>query len=196
MIIIKTYILFDLEALGENKYNDFMEIIEIAAHKVIIIDNIKTSNEYMRRKISPQFLIIDSFHTYISPVFHTNISKKMSKLLNIDMEALKNGLPYDEALYKFIDWAGENVVFLSWSNSDKIMIEENNRYLLSNIPPYMEFKDLQKAYDRNYHKSKRTGLNTAVEEIGEMFDGKQHNAVSDSINMLPILKNIRKSPLR
>ena len=195
MIIIKTYILFDLEAIGEDNDHDFMEIVEIAAHKAILINNNRNASEYERRKCKPQFLIIDSFQTYIKPIFHSKMSKKLNNLLNVDMETLNKGKLYEEAMQQFIDWAGEDAIFVSWSDNDRKMIEENDRvnFSFSSISSCITFLDLQKEYDKTYHKHKRTGLSTALSEIGVKFEGEMHSASADSLNMLPIVDNLLKN---
>lgn len=181
------YILFDLEAVGENSTDDFMEIIEIAAYKVHLTNHLQLHSEYMRRNFVPQCMIVDSFHTYIKPVFHSSISKKLSKLINISMEDLKNGDSYCHAIEDFIKWAGEDAVFVAWSENDRLMIEENNFRHYINTPK-MEYVNLQKEYDKIFMKNKRTSLSTAVSETGNEFSGDKHSAADDSYNMLPILQ--------
>lgn len=183
------YILFDLEAIGEFSTDDFMEIIEIAAYKVHITNHFHLNSEYMRRNFVPQCMIVDSFHTYIKPVFHTTISKKLNRLINISMEDLKSGASYCQAIEDFISWAGEDAVFVAWSENDRHMIEENNSRHYIRIPR-LEYMNLQKEYDKTFMKYKRTSLSKAVIETGNEFSGIKHSAADDSYNMLSILQDL------
>lgn len=173
------YVLFDLEALHNGKQDDFMEIVEIAAYKVTFNGKIEEGN----------YSVIDTFQTYIKPVFHTHISKKLSKIIHFTMDDLKAAPSYDEAINSFYAWAGD-ATFVSWSQSDKDMIYKNNRKHYVFDLPIVNFIDLQKEYDMWKHKKKRTGLTTALEDMGYTFEGSQHNALTDSFNMLPIMKEV------
>lgn len=184
------YILFDLEAIGENSNKDFMEIIEIAAYKVSIKNDLYMYNEFMRKKFKPQCLIVDKFHSYIKPIFHSKISKKINKLTHISDEELSNAKYYVDVIKEFIKWAGEDVIFVTWSSNDKEMIEINNENHMIYDFPLISYLDLQQEYDKVFMKRKRTSLSTAINEIGVEFDGRCHNADDDSYNMIPILQNI------
>lgn len=182
-------ILFDLEALSYHK-DDFREIVEIAAYKIKILPDAKCSlkTEYQKRKYQKQFVIIDYFHSFIHPVFHSHIPKKLEKLIKLDEKKLKNGAMYEEAIEDFINWAGHDAVFVAWSNNDEEMIEENNQMFA--VPHALTVVNLQKIYDNYYRKNKRTSLIRAVDEIGGVFEGNLHNPTADSLNMLPILNNL------
>lgn len=186
------YILFDLEAIGTQHNNDFMEIVEIAAYKIKIMDNLYCDSEYMKQAFIPQSIIVDSFHEYIKPVFHSTITKKIDKLINIDMNKLQTGKAYEDAIMDFVKWAGGDSIFVSWSNSDEEMISENNnKHFIYNFPG-VNFMDLQKVYDSSFMKNKRTGLELAIKELGLKFSGNTHNAVDDSYNMIPIFTQLIK----
>lgn len=192
------YILFDLEAVGNNECDDFMEIIEIAAYKVTIKNHMKCYSEYMKKHFVPQCLIVDSYHSYVKPVFHQTLNKKISKLTNISFSDLLTADYYDTVIKNFIEWAfidentGEktDAIFVSWSNSDKQMIEENNNsHFITNLPK-LSYLDLQFEYDKIFRKGKRTSLTNAIKSIGNDFDGHCHSAQDDSFNMIPIMQTI------
>ena len=193
MKIIKNYILFDLEAIGEFKGDDFMEIVEIAALKIGIIDDLECRSEYMNRCYHQQAMILDSFQTYIKPVFHTHMPKKINRLIKVDMDTINKGADYEDAIHEFIDWAGEDAIFISWSDNDKRMIEENNEMHYIFDIDKLYYLNLQKEYDRQYRKQKRTGLSTAITELGSDFSGQKHSALYDSYNMLPIFNELIKT---
>lgn len=186
------YILFDLEAVGTCKSGDFMEIIEIAAYKVVVKDDMTLYTEYMKRNYIPQCLILDSYHTYIKPIFHPVINKKINKLTGVDTKMLISGKYYYDAIEEFIEWAGKDAIFVAWSDNDREMIELNNKKHFIPEISLLSYLDLQDAYDKAFKKAKRTSLATAIQEIGADFDGKPHNAMDDAINMIPIFQNIIK----
>lgn len=173
-------ILYDLEAIGENKGEDFMEIVEIAACKVDVQHGVPK--------------IIDQFRTYVKPIFHDHISKKISKVVHFSMEDLKSGISYDDAFRKFIAWAGKNAVFVAWGYDDDMIYENNLQYCIYDYP-CLQYLDLQSIYDKKFKKEKRTGLKMALEERGFDFDGTQHTALADAINLFPLWKVCEKEAL-
>lgn len=170
------YIFLDLESLGSNYNDDFREIIEIGAKKV------KYNNK--------NYEVVDSFHSYISPVFH-RLNKKVSKLTGISKDDLKTGKEYEEAMNDLFQWAGKDATFVTWSRHDEKMIEENNNALYLYDLPELHSLDLQRIYDTKNNKSHCTNLKNALEELGETFVGQEHSALDDANNMIIIFDKLK-----
>lgn len=183
----------DLEAVGQYSNNDFMEIIEIGAYKINIVKKLSgckyKETEFQRKCRHEECLIVDNFHSYIKPIFHSNIPKKIAKLTHVDNKDLVNAPYYDEVIKDFIKWAGKDAVLVGWSKSDKEMIMVNNMKHYVHFP-YNKYIDLQARYDSLFKKKKRTGLQHAITEIGKEFCGLAHNARDDSYNMIPIFERV------
>ena len=197
------FILFDLEAIGTTDSGDWMEIIEIGAYKVrlkeqnapvMVFADFGNTKEFLEYPEEYSIEVVDSYHSYVKPVFHPNIPKRLSKLIHLDKEQwneIKHTAPeFPTVINEFIDWAGQDSVFVSWSSSDEDMIFANcdNNYVYD--LPELAFLDLQYEYDSFKNESRRTGLGLAMEEQGIEFEGMQHTALDDSYNMLHIFEKM------
>lgn len=172
------YILLDLEAVGTfDKKDDFMEIVEIAAHKMIEWNGI--------------YHIISTFHSFVRPIYHKKISRKQSRLLKLDEKALKEARYYDEVMKEFVEWVGDDAIIIAWGDNDERMIKVNNeKHSLYEIKDFF-FRDLQKEYDKVNHKTKRTGLKNALNELEYGFYGQEHSASYDALNLLPVFQTLQ-----
>lgn len=169
------YILYDLEALGkrDRDHDDFMEIVEIAAIKVEVSHN--------------KARVIDSFQSFVKPVFHKKITKKLHKLLSFTEQDLQNAPGYDKALSAFYAWAGDDVIYVSWGHDEDMIYTNNMKHYLFDYSS-MDCLDLQFIYDMHNDKKLRTGLKTALQEQNYTFEGQQHTALDDAKNMLPLFQ--------
>lgn len=165
----KTYILFDLEAT----VNADHDVIEIGACRLCFQNS--------------HFSVADSFHTYVRPVC-CNGRRKTYKLTGIDLKELKTAPEFPDALQAFLDWAGEESVFVSWGCNDEQFLENECRRQGIAMPD-MSFMDLQAVYDQQFHHPFCTKLTSAIEECDGDFIGTPHTASADASNLL-LLFNI------
>lgn len=183
------YIVVDLEA---NPSKDFLEVINIAAHKVNVEYKVfKDNNNY--KITSDNVYANDQFNTYVKPIFNGRLSKKLSKMLDIQDEALENARLFDVELSNFHQWSNENnedTIFVAWSKTDSAMIKSNcKKYYLNYRWFCNQYFDLQKSYDIKHNKKKPTGLSTALKENNYDFIGQPHKALDDSYNTTQLLLN-------
>lgn len=173
-----TFILYDLEAVGKNQDDDFMEIIQVAACKV--------------RMTSEGTEVLDTFESYVRPVFHSKINKKINRLTHIDDKDVKKAPYYYDVIPAFLQWAGIDSVFVSWGHDEDMLFVNNFKHYYFDFPNLF-FLDLQFVYDCQNHKKLRTGLKKALEEQNCMFEGQQHSALADSFNMLPLFTKYKEA---
>jgi len=107
------YIIFDFEwnnAYSYAAHNFMNEIIEIGAVK-----------------LDEKLNIVDTFKQMITPSFTKKLSSRCKNLTKITNEELReNGVHFNEAFYEFKQWsAGDDNVFMSWSNSDLYVLSAN-----------------------------------------------------------------------
>lgn len=176
------YIILDLEAVGNRNDNDFMEIIEIAAYKI--------TKEQLYQEVS--FETLDTFHSYIKPVFHT-MTKKIANLTHISFSHLLASNYYYEVMDRFQKWiGGEPFILICWSENDKYMLEENASRHFVNIQWLTDnYVDLQKQYDKTYMMRKKTSLSQAIKNQGLSFFGEQHCAKDDAYNTLILFQSMQ-----
>ena len=85
------------------------EIIQIGAVRV-------TADQQVR----------DEFQVLIRPKYYRRLNRRVSKLTGIKEARLKEeGIPFREAIRKFMDWCGEDIIFLTWGFDDIAILREN-----------------------------------------------------------------------
>lgn len=169
------YIIFDLE--WNNGYNYaihkyFNEIIEIGAVK-----------------LDSNLNIVDTFKQLIIPKYTKKLSSRCKKLTKITPEEIKeNGISFNNAFSEFERWcAGEDNLFMSWSNSD-LYVMSNNFLIYNNncsINFIHKYCDVQK-YCMSFIKregensNNQISLSNCAESFGiEIDTQKLHRALSD-----------------
>lgn len=183
------YIIFDLEWNNAYSYaakKSVNEIIEIGAVKLDYNLN-----------------VVDTFKQLIKPVISKKLSSHFSKLTNITLEEIKQfGIPFNDAFKEFSSWSrGENTVFLSWSNSDLYVLQQNYMqfYGISNIPFLTNYCDAQK-YCMEFIDSAQSSPNQQISlsNCAKIFDinfdsSNLHRALTDCYLTAECLKKVYDS---
>lgn len=166
------YIIFDLEwnqAFSDRKRIRKPiyltgEIIQIGAVKV------GENGEY-----------IDNFKIGVKPQYYTLMNNKVKKLTGITNEDLEYGFDFPVAYHHFRTWCGEDVIFFSWGNDDKGILNQNMK-----LHELGDFHDkvynLQKIFDMQIgHQNRQMSLEDAVAMIGGN-KRRTHDANSDALS--------------
>ena len=169
------YIIFDFEWNNAYSYitHNFMnEIIEIGAVK-----------------LDEKLNIVDTFKQMIYPELTKKISGRCKKLTGITNEELKeNGISFNRAFADFARWgAGENNVFMSWSNSDLYVLsgnflQHNGSCKVDFMPNYCDVQKYCMSFIKRdeEHKNNQIALSKCAEEFGVEVDiEKLHRALAD-----------------
>lgn len=169
------YIVFDLEwnqsPKGKEGAIDHLpfEIIEIGAIK-------------LDENRNP----IGEFQQLVSPSVYSQIHYKISEVTHLDMKTLqREGVPFSEAISRFLAWCGKDFWFVTWGSMDLTELQRNMVYFGEKIPFPMPllYYDLQKLYSLEYHGGdEKMSLDQAVEEMGIPVDEEKpfHHALDDA----------------
>lgn len=136
---------------------------------------------------------IDSYKGYIKPEFSKKMNPAIIKLTGITEYELQNSNTFEKAINEFADWCmakGKCLVF-SWSESDYVQIynevkakkispQGNLEYILKN------WWDLQAEFGIAVKKKHQLSLRKALEIMGELYDGKAHDALADARNTVSL----------
>lgn len=129
---------------------------------------------------------IGEFHQLISPSVYSQIHYKILEVTHLDMKTLqREGVPFEEAIERFLNWCGEDYRFVTWGSMDLTELQRNMVYFGVGIPFPMPFLyyDLQKLYSLRYNNGEeKMSLDQAVEELGILADDKRpfHHALYDA----------------
>lgn len=183
------YIIFDLEWNNAYSYSAkkaVNEIIEIGAVKLDYNLN-----------------VVDTFKQLIKPSISRKLSSHFSKLTNITIQEIKEyGIPFSDVFRDFSFWArGEDNVFLSWSNSDLYVLQQNYLYFygINNIPFLTNYCDAQKycmAFLDNSIQSanQQISLSNCAKLFEIDFDSSNlHRALADCYLTAECLKKVYDS---
>jgi len=70
--------------------------------------------------------VADEFQILVSPRFFRRMHKKVGSLTGLDEKRLRSeGVPFPEAVARFLDWCGGESVFLTWGFDDIAIMREN-----------------------------------------------------------------------
>ena len=160
----------------------FNELIEIGAVK--LDSNLKE---------------ISRFSVLIKSTFTKKLSSRFQRLTNITTEEMKSkGMTFSEAVMLYSEWAGNDAVTLTWSNSDLYVLLENFRlrFGTNTIPFIGKYVDLQK-FTQNEMILKGSQITSQISvanaaiSLGISIDGLElHRALDDSLLCAEIFRNV------
>ncbi len=142
---------------------------------------------------------ISRFSVLIRSTFTKKLSSRFQRLTNITTEEMKEkGMSFSEAVKLYSDWAGNDAVTLTWSNSDLYVLLENFRlrFGVDNIPFIGKYIDLQKyAQSEMILKGSKITSQVSVANAAIMLsipiDGiGLHRALDDSLLCAEILRKV------
>jgi len=83
------------------------------------------------------------------------------------------------------------LVFCSWGNFDKHQFQKDCAYNSVKYP-FGEHRNLSEEFKNKYGR-KKSGLRTALNKLGMEFEGEQHRALDDTINIARIFVKENKN---
>ena len=79
-------------------------------------------------RVSEEQFVQDEFQIMVKPKYYRHLNRRVSKLTGIKEARLRDvGVPFPEAIRKFREWCGDDVVFLTWGFDDIGILRENLR---------------------------------------------------------------------
>lgn len=165
-------IVFDLELVKRFKKGQLSQIVEIGACKVDLISN----------------KITDSFQIYIAPK-GGYVAKSTRKFINMKKEDLKQAVPFNEGIDKFINWIGSDYYLCSWGRDDRIHFLDQLIRNNMDISWLKNYNDLQKPIGKilTDNTKNQLGLKNALELAGVESIGLAHRGIDDAINTAHLL---------
>lgn len=169
---VMNYIILDLEwnqcphGKGEEKLP--FEIIEIGAVKL----------DENRQNIG-------SFHRFIAPSVYHELHRVTGDIINVTMEELNKGEPFEKAAKEFLEWCGEEeYIFGTWGSMDLTELQRNCQYfhVEHDFGMPLFYYDIQKLYSIcNDDGKSRLALEAAIEKEEIVKDHPFHSAEADAI---------------
>ena len=174
----QTYVVLDLEwnsAYCKWQQRFLNEIIKIGAVK--LDGNLKE---------------IGRFQCFVRSRLTNRLRSRFKGLTNITNEDMRSGLPFDEAVRRYTEWAGADTVTLTWSNSDIYALLDNMKTLLDTdtIPFLYRYADMQKFVQQRLGiTGNQISLSAAAEKMGVNFEEfAAHRALGDCLCSAELLR--------
>ena len=147
-------------------------------------------------KLDGNFNIIGTFEQTVRSSVSKKVTGRFAALTGITTEKMRDGIPFDEAVDRYNEWAGKDTVTMTWSDSDLYSIKENEECLLSGgrrfaVEKYLDLQkfvqgELKKA---GYEDKNQISLSAAAELLGVDTEGLElHTAKDDSLLCVALLK--------
>lgn len=147
-------------------------------------------------RLDGNFNITDTFEQTVRSSVSKKVTGRFAALTGITTEKMRDGIPFDEAVDRYNEWAGKDTVTMTWSDSDLYSIKENEECLLSGgrrfaVEKYLDLQkfvqgELKKA---GYEDKNQISLSSAAELLGVDTEGLElHTAKDDSLLCVALLK--------
>ncbi len=142
-------------------------------------------------KLNEHCEAVDCYKQMVSPRYYTRMHFSVAKLTHIRTADLKRGIPFPEAFKSFLEWCGEDFVFLTWGPDDIPMLHSN--MLLHGISP----EELPPSYNAQIlfakqiaGENRQFSLSAAVEMVNETPPVAAHDALNDAVSTAKICRHL------
>ena len=180
------YVVIDLEMCNVPKnrrtpeYPWAAETIQIGA---VLVDDLK---------------IVDEFNTYVCPQFG-QIDRFIQRLTGITKNDVKDAVTMQQALKALFEWAPEDSIFVSWSDTDLYQIQHELEGKKICIPReqdiFESWIDCQLTFSEKMHEPHRKyNLKEALIAADICFDENIHNGLVDARNTGELFIKMEKEP--
>ena len=175
------YVIFDMEwnmpngrfKITQNDVPLSAEIIQIGAVKV-----------------HEDLSVIDTFSSIVKPQVYTKIKREVTELTEISAEMLESGDPFQKVVKDFLEWCGDDYVFISWSPNDIYQLEDNMLFFGMDIDGLADCYDVQVMFDDQVTQDDRSfALSYAMWKFG-IKPEYTHDALNDAINTVEVMKRL------
>lgn len=152
--------------------------------------------EFGAVKLDENFNEVDRFVKIVRSSITNRLSSRFKELTGMTNEQMQSGIPFDEALKQYKQWAGQDTITLTWSNSDLHTLYHNCVNFISDASAAQigKYVDLQKYFQYELGlmgnpQKNQISLSNAATLFGVNFsDESLHHALDDSYLSAAILR--------
>jgi DNA polymerase III alpha subunit (gram-positive type) len=143
-------------------------------------------------KVNPdkELTVIDKFNRIIKPQVYRRMQRVVTELTDITDEVVQGGDPFTEVVKDFLEWCGEDFVFVSWSPNDIFQLEDNMQFYGLDIDGLPACYDMQVMFDDQVTMEGRDfALSYAMWKFG-IKPEMSHDALNDAINTVEVMRRM------
>lgn len=133
-------------------------------------------------RVTEEKEVADEFQIMIKPKYYRHLNRRVSKLTGIKETRLREeGVPFPEAIARFRDWCGEDIVFLTWGFDDIGILRENLQLHGLDTRFTEKWYNAQMIFNAQTDGSNsQKALKTAMEIFGIEASRPAHDALGDA----------------
>ena len=126
--------------------------------------------------------VADEFQVLIRPKYYRHLNRRVSKLTGIkENRLMEEGIPFPHAMREFINWCGEDIVFLTWGFDDIGILRENLQLFGMETGWTERWYNAQMMFNAQTDGSNaQKALKTAMEIFGIEATRPAHDALGDA----------------
>ncbi len=140
-------------------------------------------------RVNGEMEILERYCAFVKPECYQKMNGRVAELTDITTDMIHAGRPFREVMAEFLDWCGEDE-FLTWSENDILMIEDNRLFHGMDIENLPRCYDTQLLFDDQITQEDRSfALSYAMWKFG-IKPERSHDALNDAINTVEVLKRL------
>ena len=144
-------------------------------------------------RVSEEQFVQDEFQIMVKPKYYRHLNRRVSKLTGIKEARLRDeGVPFPEAIEKFREWCGEDVVFLTWGFDDIGILRENLRLFGLDERFTEKWYNAQMIFNAQTDGSgAQKALSTAMQMMDIAPTRAAHDALGDAYHTALVCQKLR-----
>lgn len=133
-------------------------------------------------RLTQDRVVADEFQIMVKPKYYRRLNRRVSKLTGIKESRLREeGVAFPEAMERFREWCGEDIVFLTWGFDDIGILRENLRLFSLDESWTDRWYNAQMIFNAQTDGSTaQKALKTAMEMFGIEASRPAHDALGDA----------------
>lgn len=148
--------------------------------------------EFGAVKLDENLNEVSRFQCFVRSKLTKKLRSRVKGLTNITNEEMRSGVSIDRAVHDYTDWAGDDTVTMSWSDTDIHVLVDNLKTMmnLDTIPFLYKYADMQKyVQSRMGITGNQISLTAAAEQLGVNFEEfAAHRALGDCLCSAELLR--------
>ena len=141
-------------------------------------------------KVNKDLEVLDKYSRIVKPKYYPKMNRQITELTDISTEIAQSGDPFVEVVEDFLNWCGEDFVFISWSPNDIYQLEDNMEFYGLDISGLPDCYDMQIMFDDQVTMEGRDfALSYAMWKFG-IKPQMSHDALNDAVNTVEVMRRL------
>ena len=134
--------------------------------------------------------IVERYSEIVRPVFYTKMEKHVTEVTDLTDEIVSQGRPFQTVCQEFLDWCGEDCAFITWSDNDIFMLEDNMTVHGMDTENLPVCYDVQLLFDDQITQEDRSfALSYAMWKF-DIKPERSHDALNDAVNTVAVMRKL------